>query len=51
LGWLPKDLSHFDLPFSEEEIQKVIMEAPKEKAPDLDGFIVLFFSSYWGIIK
>jgi hypothetical protein len=51
LGWLPKDLSHLNLPFSEEEIQKVIMEAPKEKAPGLDEFIVLFFSSYWGIIK
>jgi hypothetical protein len=25
-------------------VKKVIMEAPKEKAPGLDGFIGLFFS-------
>jgi hypothetical protein len=32
-------------------VKKVIMEAPKEKAPGLDGFIGLFFSKCWNIIR
>jgi uncharacterized protein YceK len=51
LGWEPKQLGHLDLPFSDEEIKRVIMEAPKEKAPDPDGFIGSFFSECWNIIK
>jgi hypothetical protein len=43
LGWFPKELSHLDHPFSEEEIQKVIKEAPKEKAQAQMGLLV--FSS------
>jgi hypothetical protein len=43
LGWFPKELSHLDHPFSEEEIQKVIKEAPKEKAQAQMG--LLAFSS------
>jgi hypothetical protein len=44
-------LQHLDLPFTEEEVAKVIRSAPKEKAPSPDGFIRLFFSLCWGIIR
>jgi hypothetical protein len=39
------------LPFSNEELKKVVMETPKEKASGPNGFIGLFFSHYWEIIK
>jgi hypothetical protein len=32
-------------------VKKVILEAPKEKVPGLDGFIGLFFSKCWSKIK
>jgi hypothetical protein len=51
LGWEPRQLQHLDQPFQEQEIQSVILAAPKEKAPGPDGFIGLFFSSCWSIIK
>jgi hypothetical protein len=44
-------LSHLECAFTEEEIKKVVLETPKEKAPGPDGFIELFFSSCWDIIK
>jgi hypothetical protein len=50
LGW-QRQLSHLDSPFSEEEVQAVIKAAPREKAPRPDGFIGLFFSECWNIIK
>jgi hypothetical protein len=51
LGWEPRHLTHLELPFDEEEVRKVIMEAPKEKAPGPDGFIGMFFFSCWDTIK
>jgi hypothetical protein len=51
LEWQCKDLSHLELPFTEQDLKKVVMEAPKEKAPNQDGFIGLFFSHCWDIIK
>jgi hypothetical protein len=51
LGWEPKNLDHLELPFTEDEIKTVIMVAPKDKAPDHEGFIGLFFSSCWSILK
>jgi hypothetical protein len=42
LDWQPQQLQHLELLFSEDEVKKVISEAPKEKAADPDGFIVLF---------
>jgi hypothetical protein len=39
------------LPFSNEELKKVVMETPKEKASGPNGFIGLFFSHCWEIIK
>jgi hypothetical protein len=32
LGWEPRNLSHLDLPFTEDEVKRVILDAPKEKA-------------------
>jgi hypothetical protein len=51
LGWQPRSLLHLDEPVTENELQSVIMEAPKEKAPGPNGFIGLFFSSCWDIIN
>jgi hypothetical protein len=51
LGWQPRSLLHLDELVTENELQSVIMEAPKEKAPGLNGFIGLFFSSCWDIIN
>jgi hypothetical protein len=51
LGWEPRQLSHMDLPFSEDEILAVIKATPKEKAPGLDVFIGLFFSSCWDVVN
>jgi hypothetical protein len=34
-----------------DEIRRVILEAPKEKAPRPDGFIGVFFSACWEVIK
>jgi hypothetical protein len=51
LGWQPRNLSHLEGPISEQEVVKVIKEALKEKAPDPDGFIGLFFAVCWDIIK
>jgi hypothetical protein len=44
LGWQPRELNNLELSFPEEEIRKVIMSVPKEKAPGLDDFIGSFFS-------
>jgi hypothetical protein len=46
-----RNLDHLDNPFSEDEIRKVVMSAPKEKSPGPDGYIRLFFSSCWHILK
>jgi hypothetical protein len=44
LGWQPKSLVHLEADVTESELQNVILNAPKEKAPRPDGFIGLFFS-------
>jgi hypothetical protein len=51
LEWLPQDLANLEIPFAEEEVKRVIMEAPKENAPGPDGYIGTFFTHCWGIIK
>jgi hypothetical protein len=42
---------HLENPVIEEELHSVIVNAPKEKAPGPDGFVGIFFSSCWNIIK
>jgi hypothetical protein len=44
-------MQHLEVPISENEIKTVILNAPKGKSPGLDGFIGLFFSSCWDIVK
>jgi hypothetical protein len=51
LDWQPRDLQHLEVPFTEDEVKVVIMEAPKEKALRYDGYIGRFFSHCWNIIK
>jgi hypothetical protein len=51
LQWEPMNLSHLELPFLEEEIRAVILASSKEKAPGPNGFIGLFFSSCWNLVK
>jgi hypothetical protein len=51
LNWQPQQLSHLDLPFSEQEVESVIKAMPKQKAPGSDDFIGAFFSQCWSIIK
>jgi hypothetical protein len=51
LDWQPKDLNHLEHAFTEEKLRRVVLEAPKEKALGLDGFIGLFFARCWDIIK
>jgi hypothetical protein len=51
LGWQPRQLSHLEHPFTEEEVLFVIKIATKEKAPGLDDYIDIFFSTCWDTIK
>jgi hypothetical protein len=51
LGWAARPLQHLKVPISKEELQKIIKDSPKEKAHGPDGFIGLFFSYCWNIIK
>jgi hypothetical protein len=49
LDWKPSNLQHLELPVTEEELKQIILSSPKEKAPGLDRFIGLFFSSCWAV--
>jgi hypothetical protein len=44
LGWPSRSLLHLDAPVTKEEVHKIILENPKEKAPGPDGFIRIFFA-------
>lgn len=49
---LPRhDLQHLEEPFTEEEVQQVIMRMPGEKAPGPDGYIGVFYKTAWSVIK
>jgi hypothetical protein len=45
LGYVPRDLSMLEAPFTQEEIKDTITSMPFDKAPGLDGFIGVFFKT------
>ena len=45
------DLSHLELPFTAEEVERTVKSMPLDKAPGPDGFTGRFYASCWGIIK
>jgi hypothetical protein len=51
LEWQPRNLSHLEAPIIEQEVATIVKGAPKDKAPGPDGFIGLFFSLCWDVIK
>lgn len=51
LKWDKRDLTHLDGPFIEDEINAAIFNVKKEYAPGPDGYIGLFFTTCWSIIK
>ena len=51
LGYVPRDLSMLEVPFSQEEIKNTINSMPSNKAPGPDGFTGAFFKACWEIIK
>ncbi|XP_073363287.1 uncharacterized protein [Aegilops tauschii subsp. strangulata] len=51
LGLPRHDLSHLELPFTEEELEKVVKLLPPDKAPGPDGFTNRLYACCWSIIK
>jgi hypothetical protein len=45
------NLQQIEVPFSKEDIDKVVMRMPTDKAPGPDGFNGLFMKKCWNIIK
>lgn len=49
---LPRpDLQALVEPFSEEEVSKIILESPPDRAPGPDGFTTRFYRAAWSVIK
>jgi hypothetical protein len=45
------NFGHLCLPFSQEEIDNIILDLPSDKAPGPDGFSNMFFKRAWHIIR
>jgi hypothetical protein len=45
------DLTHLELPLSEDEIWAAIRALPADKAPGPDGFTARFFQTCWATVK
>lgn len=50
MGYQAHDLAELERPFEQDEIKKVVMSMPAEKAPGPDGFIGLFYKKWWPVI-
>ncbi len=50
-GNVGPDLQGLHAPFTEEEIKQAIFTSAPEKAPGPDGFPLLFYQRFWGLIK
>jgi hypothetical protein len=51
LGYMPRDLSMLEAPFTQEKIKDTVDSMSSDKAPGLDGFTGAFFKTCWEIIK
>lgn len=51
LGYVPRDLSMLEAPFTQDEIKETINSMLSDKAPGSDGFTGAFFKKCWEIIK
>jgi len=51
LGYTPRNLQQLELPFTQDEVRRTVLEMPSEKAPGPDGFTGAFFKACWQIIK
>lgn len=51
LGLEARDLTHLEVPFTIEEVEKTVKGMPLDKAPGPDGFTGRFYASCWNIIK
>jgi hypothetical protein len=51
LDWQHKDLQHLEVPFTKDEVKKVVLQAPKEKAPALMALLVYFSQNVGGLSK
>ena len=51
LGYVPRDLSMLEAPFTQEEIKDTITSMPSDKAPSPDGFTDAFFKTCWDIVQ
>ena len=51
LGYVPRDLSMLEAPFTQEEIKDTITSIPSDKAPGPDGFTGAFFKTCWDIVQ
>jgi hypothetical protein len=43
--------SFFTAPFTMEEIKLVVFGMSSDKAPGPDGFSMIFYQTYWDVIK
>lgn len=46
----PSQVRDLEAPFSREEVRKVVMDMPSDRAPGPDGFSGLFFKLCWDVI-
>jgi hypothetical protein len=46
----PEDAANLEAPFTVEEVRKVVMDMPSDRAPGPDGFFGLFFKLCWDTI-